>query len=137
MGSRGPRRSPRKHTQSKKAPKSVPKKAAAKKGKKNAEPPLPKINWKADEAALIWALIGRMEVKENRLVLFGKDSSDENTVGDSKMVVYKRMGGDIMPQLFAMIRVVNFARIYLAFVVTCGTNTHISCMALRALLDYQ
>ncbi|KAK6991630.1 hypothetical protein R3P38DRAFT_3227458 [Favolaschia claudopus] len=50
----GPRRSPRKHTQTKKAPK----KAAAKKtrSKKQAEPPLPPIDWKADESSLVWAL---------------------------------------------------------------------------------
>ncbi|KAK6969305.1 hypothetical protein R3P38DRAFT_2588336 [Favolaschia claudopus] len=95
----GPRRSPRKHTQPKKAPKKAPAKKT--RGKKQAEPPLPPIDWKADESSLVWALVGRMEVKENRLVLFGKDSTDENTVGDSKVVCYKRMGADIMPEYFA------------------------------------
>ncbi|KAK6974738.1 hypothetical protein R3P38DRAFT_2811606 [Favolaschia claudopus] len=95
----GPRRSRRKHTQPKKASKKAPAKKT--RSKKQAEPPLPPIDWVADEYALVWALVGRMEVKENRLVLFGKDSTDENTVGDSKVVCYKRMGADIMPEYFA------------------------------------
>ncbi|KAK6984661.1 hypothetical protein R3P38DRAFT_3231326 [Favolaschia claudopus] len=72
----GPRRSPRKHTQPKKASKKAPAKKT--RSKKQAEPPLPPIDWVADEYALVWVLVGRMEVKENRLVLFGKDSTDDH-----------------------------------------------------------
>ncbi|KAK6974733.1 hypothetical protein R3P38DRAFT_2583646 [Favolaschia claudopus] len=112
----GPRRSRRKHTQPKKASKKAPAKKT--RSKKQAEPPLPPIDWVADEYALVWALVGRMEVKENRLVLFGKTAQMryatqmasplvtdirplQNTVGDSKVVCYKRMGADIMPEYFA------------------------------------
>jgi hypothetical protein len=67
MASHGLRRSPRK-------PKN--KDAKQKQGKKE-EPPLPAIKWQADDGALIWSLIAQMEVKENRLVLFGKQDSHE------------------------------------------------------------
>ncbi|KAJ7436138.1 hypothetical protein B0H11DRAFT_1831189, partial [Mycena galericulata] len=83
------RRSPRKHEEKRK-----------KKGKREQEPSLPAIKWTADKGKLIWALIAEMERKENRLVLFGKEKN-ENTSGDSKIAVYKRIGGVIMPDLFA------------------------------------
>ncbi|KAJ6556529.1 hypothetical protein DFH09DRAFT_1317852 [Mycena vulgaris] len=85
------RRSPRKHDKKKPSARAV----------KAVEPPLPKIKWSAENGTLTWALIGQMEVKDNRLVLFGKDSKDENTSGDSKIAVYKRIGSVIMPELFA------------------------------------
>ncbi|KAF8132663.1 hypothetical protein K438DRAFT_1642241 [Mycena galopus ATCC 62051] len=92
MSTRQPRRSPRKH-----------KKPGTKKAAKQAEPALPTIKWGADNGALTWALIAQLGVKENHLVLFGKDSKDElrNTSGDSKIAVYKRIGGVILPDLFA------------------------------------
>jgi len=95
MSSQNLRRSPRKLGQKLKSRKKTEKKAP------KAEPPLPKINWSANKGAVTWALIGQMEVKENRLVLFGKQSKDENTSGESKIAVYKRIGGVILPDLFA------------------------------------
>ncbi|KAF7377321.1 hypothetical protein MSAN_00152700 [Mycena sanguinolenta] len=86
-----PRRSPRKH----KGPTEKPVKAA-----KPKEPPLPRIDWSANRGALIWDLIAQMEVKENRLVLFGKQDKDEKSIGDRKITVYKRIGGEIMPEYF-------------------------------------
>ncbi|KAF7349806.1 hypothetical protein MVEN_01280800 [Mycena venus] len=94
MSTPEPRRSPRKHGKKGAA-------AGRKKAAKQAEPALPQIKWTADKGALTWALIAQMEVKENRLVLFGKESKDENTSGDSKIAVYKRIGGEILPELFA------------------------------------
>ncbi|KAJ7737632.1 hypothetical protein DFH07DRAFT_779312 [Mycena maculata] len=82
------RRSPRKHDEK------------PKKSKREKEPPLPQIKWAADEGKLIWALITEMERKENRLVLFGREKNEwQNTSGDSKIAVYKRFGGVIMPDL--------------------------------------
>ncbi|KAJ7608615.1 hypothetical protein DFH06DRAFT_1017570 [Mycena polygramma] len=89
MAPKGPRRSPRKSTKSK-----------TRKVEKKSEPPLPSIKWTADGGALIWALIAQLEVKENRLVLFGKENKGENTSGDSKIAVYKRIGSEIMPEIF-------------------------------------
>ena len=54
------RRSPRKHQASKKA-------------KVAAEPDIGQIVWSADNGALIWALLAQIQVKDNRLVLFGKN----------------------------------------------------------------
>ncbi|KAJ6506945.1 hypothetical protein C8R45DRAFT_1069843 [Mycena sanguinolenta] len=86
-----PRRSPRKHKGTTEKP--------VKSGKPR-EPPLPRIEWLASEGALTWALIAQMEVKENRLVLFGKQEKDEKSVGDNKRAVYKRIGSQIMPEYF-------------------------------------
>jgi hypothetical protein len=61
------RRSPRKHGQAKKKPAKV---------KKQAEEPLPRIDWDADKSAATYDLIAQMEVKENRLVLFGKQGDE-------------------------------------------------------------
>ncbi|KAJ7618839.1 hypothetical protein DFH06DRAFT_1061721 [Mycena polygramma] len=95
------RRSPRKHTSvAAKQPKSAAAIKKAARGKKD-EPPLPRIDWSANEGALTWGVIAEMDRKENRLVLFGKQSKAENTSGDSKIAVYKRIGGRILPDLFA------------------------------------
>jgi hypothetical protein len=60
-----PRRSPRKHN------KTAGTKTA--KAKVPAEPELGPVAWSANEGALIWALLDEMQVKDNRLVLFGKN----------------------------------------------------------------
>ncbi|KAJ7129130.1 hypothetical protein C8R46DRAFT_1143499 [Mycena filopes] len=75
------RRSPRKHTAEKK-PKS-----------------LGRIDWDADSSEMTFELITQMEVKENRLVLFGKQGH-ENTSGDSKVAVFKRMGSVLFPTMY-------------------------------------
>ncbi|KAJ7024727.1 hypothetical protein C8F04DRAFT_1301675 [Mycena alexandri] len=77
------RRSPRKH-----------------KTKKQAEAALGRIDWDADDAAKTYELITQMEVKANRLVLFGKEGT-ENTSGESKIAACKRIGSVIFPALFA------------------------------------
>ncbi|KAJ7226227.1 hypothetical protein C8J57DRAFT_1586076, partial [Mycena rebaudengoi] len=65
------------------------------------EPCLGTIKWIENGGALIWALLEEMQVPANRLVLFGKtEGSDEGTKGDSKIIVYKRIGKTILPQLF-------------------------------------
>ncbi|KAJ7124037.1 hypothetical protein C8R46DRAFT_971700 [Mycena filopes] len=89
-----PRRSPRKHDQKAKK--------GAKGTKAGKEPTLPSIKWVADDGALTWALIEQMEVKQNRLVLFGKQDKSENTSGDSKTAVFKRIGSVILPDLYAI-----------------------------------
>jgi hypothetical protein len=58
------RRSPRKHQT--KAPKK----------RIDKEPPLPTIRWTEGDGELIWALIAQMEVKANRLVLFGMQGDE-------------------------------------------------------------
>ncbi|KAJ6490022.1 hypothetical protein C8R45DRAFT_929312 [Mycena sanguinolenta] len=103
-----PRRSPRKHNGTTEKP--------VKSGKPK-EPPIPRIEWLANKGALTWALIAQMEVKENRLVLFGKqekmkcvakpfgnvispDPRTQKSVGDNKIAVYKRIGSQILPEYF-------------------------------------
>ncbi|KAJ7494069.1 hypothetical protein FB451DRAFT_450903 [Mycena latifolia] len=88
------RRSPRKHSEA-----AEPKKT--KKTRANAEPELGTIPWAANGGALIWALLAKLQVKENRLVLFGKNpGTNEGTRGDSKIAVYKRIGRDILPDSY-------------------------------------
>ncbi|KAJ6495005.1 hypothetical protein DFH09DRAFT_350241 [Mycena vulgaris] len=82
------RRSPRKH------------KRQTVKAVKDAEPALPPIKWGADGGKLIWLLIRQLEDKQNRLVLFGKQSKDENTSGESKISVYQRIGSVVLPELY-------------------------------------
>ncbi|KAJ7315627.1 hypothetical protein DFH08DRAFT_657276, partial [Mycena albidolilacea] len=65
-----------------------------------AEEPFPRIEWDADKSAATYDLITQMEVKENRLLLFGKQG-DENTSGESKIAVYKRIGSKIFPAMYA------------------------------------
>ncbi|KAJ6506230.1 hypothetical protein C8R47DRAFT_1192193 [Mycena vitilis] len=79
MAPKGPRRSPRKSTKSK-----------TQKVEKKSEPPLPSIKWTADGGALIWALIAQLEVKENRLVLFGKENKGEISPSHTGVVVFPR-----------------------------------------------
>jgi hypothetical protein len=86
------RRSPRKH-----------KKPGTKKAAKQTEPALPMIKWGADDGALTWALIAQLEVKENCLVLFGKDRKDEVRVNqssfDPRLTEY--MEPKLYPNLYA------------------------------------
>ncbi|KAJ7766532.1 hypothetical protein DFH07DRAFT_769792 [Mycena maculata] len=61
------------------------------------EPELGTILWSANNGALIWSLLDQMQVKNNRLVLFGKnpgtnEPAPQGTKGDSKIIVYKRIG---------------------------------------------
>ncbi|KAJ7301637.1 hypothetical protein DFH08DRAFT_978574 [Mycena albidolilacea] len=79
---------PRKHGQVKKKP------------KKQTEELLSRIDWDADKSAAMYDLIAQMEVKENHLVLFGKQG-DENTSGESKIAVYKCIGSKIFPAMYA------------------------------------
>ncbi|KAJ7939467.1 hypothetical protein B0H13DRAFT_1850763 [Mycena leptocephala] len=111
MSTQQPRRSPRKHKR----------KTEAKKAAKQVEPSLPQIKWTADEGALTWALIASW--RSRRTVLFSlekttktrrvsirpsgfyfdpTDRDFQNTSGDSKIAVYKRIGGVILPDLFAV-----------------------------------
>ncbi|KAJ7780507.1 hypothetical protein DFH07DRAFT_792485 [Mycena maculata] len=88
------RRSPRKHS-------SEEPKTATKKAKAAVEPDLGTIPWAYNEGALIWLLLDQLQVPDNRLVLFGKKpGTTENTKGDSKIIVYKRIGEVILSELY-------------------------------------
>ncbi|KAJ7429466.1 hypothetical protein B0H11DRAFT_2300612 [Mycena galericulata] len=88
------RRSPRKHASD------VSQKKTAR-GKAAPEPELGTISWGAEDGKLIWDLLAQMQAKENRLVLFGKNAgTNENTKGNSKIIVYKRIGSVILPELY-------------------------------------
>ncbi|KAJ6456000.1 hypothetical protein DFH09DRAFT_1350130 [Mycena vulgaris] len=52
----------------------------------------------ADGGNLIWSLIRELEDKQNQLVLFGKQSKDENTSEESKILVYQRIGSVVLPE---------------------------------------
>ncbi|KAJ6464811.1 hypothetical protein DFH09DRAFT_1346745 [Mycena vulgaris] len=78
-------RSPRKHKNKRQAVKAV----------KDVEPaPRPA----ADGGNLIWSLIWELEDKQNRLVLFGKQSKDENTSEENKILVYQIIGSVVLPE---------------------------------------
>ncbi|KAJ6538736.1 hypothetical protein B0H10DRAFT_2441828 [Mycena sp. CBHHK59/15] len=50
-------------------------------GHKNL-PKLAQIAWAADEGALTWILLEKLQKKENFVVLFRKQDPKENTSGD-------------------------------------------------------
>ncbi|KAG8957815.1 hypothetical protein FRC05_009568 [Tulasnella sp. 425] len=58
----------------------------------------PRFTWSTDN---IWTLIGTVEKEENRKVLLGlrvaEGEGRENTSGDSKTAVYKRIGAELFP----------------------------------------
>ncbi|KAI0725004.1 hypothetical protein C8Q72DRAFT_935049 [Fomitopsis betulina] len=62
---------------------------------------VPDIDWKANNGALLWQLIGELEKPENFRVLFGKRDKNENTSGDRKITVYKRVAQAILPDGYA------------------------------------
>ncbi|KAJ6600371.1 hypothetical protein DFH09DRAFT_1070180 [Mycena vulgaris] len=52
----------------------------------------------ADGGKHIWLLIRQLEDEQNRLVLFGKQSKDENTSEESKISVYQRIDSVVLPE---------------------------------------
>ncbi|KAF8059891.1 hypothetical protein FPV67DRAFT_1674386 [Lyophyllum atratum] len=61
---------------------------------------IPAIPWVADNGKLIWALITELEKPENYKVFCGKKNKHENTSGDSKAKVAKRMAEVIYPEYY-------------------------------------
>ncbi|KAJ7081235.1 hypothetical protein C8R44DRAFT_653212, partial [Mycena epipterygia] len=55
-----------------------------------------------DRNKLIWALMTEMEKPVNSKVLFGQKAKGENTSGDTKVAVHKRIGEAIMPEYYAL-----------------------------------
>ncbi|KAG6847153.1 hypothetical protein H0H93_009811, partial [Arthromyces matolae] len=53
-------------------------------------------------AQLTWALITELEKEENYKVFIGKKDKKENTSGDSKAKVAKRIGMAILPEYAAL-----------------------------------
>ncbi|KDR82164.1 hypothetical protein GALMADRAFT_59519 [Galerina marginata CBS 339.88] len=66
---------------------------------KAPKPKLPDIPWSEDEDKLVWSFLTELEKDENYKVLFGKKTVNENTSGDSKTAVFKRIGFAILPKL--------------------------------------
>ncbi len=77
--------------------------------------PLPPLTWTSD---LVWKLISEMQRPENFRVLFGKTEASQvstyiylkyiyitqslqNTVGKTKIAVYKQIGSVILPDEYA------------------------------------
>ncbi|KAG2054961.1 hypothetical protein BDR06DRAFT_1007443 [Suillus hirtellus] len=67
--------------------------------KKDSGIAIPKITWMND---LIWKLLAKIELPENRVVLLGKWKKHENTSGDSKATVYQCMAAVIFPQFHGL-----------------------------------
>jgi hypothetical protein len=82
---------------------------------------IPDIPWTEDNNLLIWSLLNEIEKPANYKVLFGKKDKDEvkahsilsgcrsldrsfsqNTSGERKVTVYKRIGQALVPNLFAI-----------------------------------
>ncbi|KAJ6555530.1 hypothetical protein B0H10DRAFT_1690033, partial [Mycena sp. CBHHK59/15] len=61
-------------------------------------PKLAQIAWAADEGALTWILLEKLQKKENFVVLFGKQDPKENTSGDRKITVYERIAQEMFPE---------------------------------------
>ncbi|KAF8800871.1 hypothetical protein BYT27DRAFT_7216700 [Phlegmacium glaucopus] len=63
---------------------------------------LPDIPWAEDDYKLVSAFLTELEKTENYKVLFGKKDSSENTSGESRVAVFKRIGSIIVPGLFQL-----------------------------------
>ncbi|KAF8891576.1 hypothetical protein CPB84DRAFT_1748840 [Gymnopilus junonius] len=66
----------------------------------NAKPSIPPIQWAANDHNLVWLLLAEIGKLKNFRVLFGKTDADNNTSGESKIAVCKRIGQVLLPHLF-------------------------------------
>ncbi|GLB45646.1 hypothetical protein LshimejAT787_2500380 [Lyophyllum shimeji] len=69
---------------------------------KKSKTKIPEIPWADNENLLTWALLTELEVDKNYKVIFGKKDKNENTSGETKVTVFKRIGEKILPELFAV-----------------------------------
>ncbi|KIM68061.1 hypothetical protein SCLCIDRAFT_999323 [Scleroderma citrinum Foug A] len=65
---------------------------------KKAKAVLPSIAWDADDNALVWQLIAEITKPANLKVLCGK-TKHENTSGETKASVFRRIGSILLPEL--------------------------------------
>ncbi|KAG2127705.1 hypothetical protein DEU56DRAFT_820196 [Suillus clintonianus] len=65
---------------------------------KNPKISLPEIPWSEDDHSRVWKLIAELSQKANYKVLFGKKDQHENTSGETKASVYKRIGAVVLPE---------------------------------------
>lgn len=61
---------------------------------------LPPIAWDADDHALVWKLIAEVTKPANLKVLCGKSTKQENTSGETKASVFRRIGSVLLPELY-------------------------------------
>ncbi|KAF8870796.1 hypothetical protein CPB84DRAFT_1801536 [Gymnopilus junonius] len=73
----------------------------------NTKPSIPPIQWAANDHNLVWLLLAEIGKLKNFRVLFGKTDADnmkhpviQNTSGESKIAVCKRIGQVLLPHLF-------------------------------------
>ncbi|KAL4071080.1 hypothetical protein V8B97DRAFT_1963787 [Scleroderma yunnanense] len=62
---------------------------------------LPPIPWDTDDHALVWKLIAEITKPANLKVLCGK-SKHENTSGETKASVFRRIGSVLLPELHSI-----------------------------------
>ncbi|KIM50179.1 hypothetical protein SCLCIDRAFT_34571 [Scleroderma citrinum Foug A] len=65
---------------------------------KKIKVPLPKIPWSENSHAQVWSLIAEISKSVNYKVLYGKKDKNENTFGESKASIYKRIGSIVLPK---------------------------------------
>ncbi|KAK7034367.1 hypothetical protein R3P38DRAFT_3185209 [Favolaschia claudopus] len=65
-------------------------------------PTLAPISWEADNHNLLRKMFAEVEKKDNRLVIIGKKNPSENSVGLSKIAVFKGIGKIILPDAAAI-----------------------------------
>ncbi|KAF9232442.1 hypothetical protein BU15DRAFT_55018 [Melanogaster broomeanus] len=63
---------------------------------------LPPIAWDANNHALVWQLIMEITKPQNLKVLCGKLTKHENTSGETKASVFRRIGSVLLPELHAV-----------------------------------
>ncbi|KAM6491159.1 hypothetical protein JOM56_013398 [Amanita muscaria] len=63
---------------------------------------LPEIPWAQDDHKLVWDFITQLEKDVNYKILFGKKDPSENTSGDSRFTVFKRIAEAILPDMFKL-----------------------------------
>jgi len=64
-----------------------------------AKASIPAITWTEN---MVWALLAQLRQKDNYSVLFGKKEAGENTSGERRISVYKRIAEKIIPEVYQL-----------------------------------
>ncbi|KAH9480938.1 hypothetical protein JR316_0007545 [Psilocybe cubensis] len=76
-------------------------KASKKKGS-DVKPKIPDIPWRENDNFLTWQFLTELERHENYRIIFGKKDVSENTSGDSRTTVFKRIAERILPEIYLL-----------------------------------
>ncbi|KAF8170764.1 hypothetical protein BJ912DRAFT_133829 [Pholiota molesta] len=72
------------------------------KTKKALKVKIPELQWAEDDYKKTWEFINLLEKEENYKVLFGKKAPGENTSGDTRIAVFRRIAQALFPFYFEL-----------------------------------